>query len=147
MKKAIIAAIAALVCVSAAAQLNVRKTRSATETIATLRTGTVRLCARDSIIFFSLPSTNQFDDPALFYLGEGAASAIDTLDDLVGLLADGDVGSSVDVEQPRGVVTIRVDKQIGVRVLFFTFPGQAGLVSTSKGELGKMKAALVKWRK
>lgn len=147
MKKAIIAAIAALVCVSAAAQLNVRKTRSATETIATLRTGTVRLCARDSIIYFSLPSTNQFDNPGVFYLGKNSASAIETLDDLVGLLADGEVGSSVEVGQPGGTVTIRVDKQIGVRVLYFDFPGQAGLASTSKGELEKMKSALVKWRK
>lgn len=147
MKKLIIAAIAALVCVSAAAQLNVKKSRSATETIVTLRAGHVRLCAADSLIYFVLPSSNQFDDPQLFYLGKTADSAVETLDDLAALLADGDVGSSVDVDQRGRTVTIRVEKQLGVRVLYFDFPKCAGLVSTSKGELDKMKAALVKWAK
>ena len=112
MKKLILAAIAALVCVSAAAQLNVKKSRSATETIVTLRAGHVRLCAADSLIYFVLPSSNQFDDPQLFYLGKTADSAVETLDDLAALLADGDVGSSVDVDQRGRTVTIRVEKQL-----------------------------------
>lgn len=147
MKKMILAALAALVCVSAAAQLNVKKKQAAIETIATLRTGAVRLIARDSLICVSLPSDNQFDGPQVFYLGKGVDSAIETLDDLVQLVQEGEVGSSVEVDQAGKTVTVRVGKQVGVRVLYFNFPMQAGSVSTSKGELEKMKSALVKWNK
>ena len=147
MKKTILAALALLVCVSAAAQLNVKKKQAATETIATVRSGAVKLVARDSVICAIFPSTNQFDDAGVFFLGKGAASAIETLDDMVALIAEGEIGSGVDVEQAGKTVRLRVDKQLGVRVLYLDFPGQAGLISTSKGELEKMKSALVKWGK
>jgi len=66
---------------------------------------------------------------------------------MVALIAEGEIGSGVDVDQAGKTVRLRVDKQLGVRVLYLDFPGQAGLISTSKGELEKMKSALVKWGK
>ena len=147
MRRIILAALAALICVSAAAQLNVKKSRSATETIVILRAGSVKVCATENFIYFVLPSSNQFDDPFLFMLGKTAESAIETLDDLVQLVTEGEVGSSVDVEQGSKTVTILVDRQLGVRVLYFSAPGVAGSVSTSKGELERMKSALLKWKK
>lgn len=148
MKKTVLALAAILACISASAQLNVKSSREATKTIATLRTGFVKLCAAEDCFYFTLPSSNKFESPQLFYLGKDPDAAIQTLDDLVKMIAPDKVGTSVEVENgPSGTCTILVEKQVGVTVLYFSFPGCAGLFSTSKGELEKMKAALVKWKK
>lgn len=146
MKKIIIAAIAALLCLPSFAQLNVQSSRKATQTIATLRAGTVKVCAAEKFIYFTLPSTNQFDGPGMFVLGTDKDSAIATLDDLIQLVQTGEIGSSVEAQNGPKTCTIRVDKQIGVRVLYFDFPDHAGQANTMKSELEKMKAALNKWK-
>ncbi|MBR1576860.1 MAG: hypothetical protein IJ654_10510 [Bacteroidales bacterium] len=146
MKKIALAAIAAFVCVSAAAQLNVKNARKATETITAIRTGFVRLCAAEKFIYFTLPSSNQFDGSQMFVLGKDKESALATLDDLIELVQQGEIGSSIEASNGPETCMIRVDKQLGVRVLYFDFPGCAGYCNTSKGEMEKLRAALKKWK-
>jgi hypothetical protein len=145
MKKFVIAALAALVCVSAAAQLKVKASASAPKTIAVLRSGTVRVVASDEGIYFTLPSTNRFDNEPSFFLGKDADSAVQTLADLVALIENGDPGSVTEAERwPGQSCTLLVDKQLGVKVLYLDYSGLAGQASTSKGELEKMSAAILK---
>lgn len=69
------------------AQLSVKSTKSDIEKIDSARAGLVRLMKHSDLYYITSPSSNQFDDPFIIYLGEGVESAILTTKDLISLFA------------------------------------------------------------
>lgn len=82
MKKLIIIIAMMLLSFGASAQIAKVKTTEAVTTIATLRYGVCSLKMQEGVYYIGLQSSNQFDDPFLFHLGEGRESALQTLLDL-----------------------------------------------------------------
>lgn len=139
MKRYLFFVIAVLLSIPASAQLNV-KAKSNVKPIGTIRTGVINVFQQDSLFFISLKTNNAFDDPGIFNLGKGKESAFATLDDLVGILENGEPGEAYQVEsRPGRTCTLVVGKQLGVRIVTFSFDECAGTQSMSKGEFEKVR--------
>ncbi|MCM1347730.1 MAG: hypothetical protein NC115_12970 [Bacteroidales bacterium] len=89
MKKILLVALMALVGLSASAQLKVKRETQHPTTISswgiTTRHPAKMYRAEDGHIFMSIGSSNQFDEPFLFFLGENDQEAVQTLLDIEAL--------------------------------------------------------------
>lgn len=139
MKKYLFLLVSLLIAIPASAQLNV-KAKSSIKPIGSVRTGIINVFQADSLFYISLKTDNNYDDPGIFDLGKGKDAAFATLDDMVKILNDGEPGEAYQVDGGHGrTCTLVVAKQLGVRILKFSFPECAGSQSMSKGELEKVK--------
>ena len=121
------------------AQLNVKREAEKFEKIASARTGLVDLMNHDERYYIAFPTTNQFDDPFIFYLGNDKESAIKTLKDLIelcGTITKEDM-LTIDNEGKE----LRITKGLA-GALYFAMDGYAGIASTVKSELNKFLKAL-----
>lgn len=88
MKRALILSLFALFAVSMtmSAQLDVRHADLSGRTLAKVRYGICTLNeSHDNLYYIVIPSNNEFDEAALFFLGKDHASALQTMTDIVGL--------------------------------------------------------------
>lgn len=88
MKRALILTLFALFAVSMtmSAQLDVRHADLSGRTLAKVRYGICTLNeSHDNLYYIVIPSNNEFDEAALFFLGKDHASALQTMTDIVGL--------------------------------------------------------------
>lgn len=88
MKRALILTLFALFAVSMtmSAQLDVRHADLSGRTLAKVRYGICTLNeSHDNLYYIVIPSNNEFDEAALFFLGKDHASALQTMTDLVDL--------------------------------------------------------------
>lgn len=142
MKRILITLAAILMAIPAFAQLNVtRKTDN--KQIGTVRTGIIRVFQSSSGFAMALTTDNQFDEAQVFFLGADKDSAKATLDDMVALIDEGSE-ETTEVDTGTGKCLLKVTKQLGVKILSFSFYGAAGTQSMSKGELNKVKAIVEK---
>jgi hypothetical protein len=67
------------------AQLNITNKSEKIERISSARTGFISLNKQGDIYYVGLHSSNQFDNPGIFYLGKDKESSLATLNDLLTL--------------------------------------------------------------
>ena len=142
MKRILITLAAIIMALPALAQLNVTA-KTDSKQIGTVRTGIIRVFRSSSGYSMALTTDNRYDDAQVFFLGEDKESALATLDDMVGII-DGDGDEALEVETGTGKCLLKVTKQLGVKILTFSFYGAAGTQSMSKGELNKVKGIVEK---
>ena len=145
MKKtafALILAVLVMLPVSAFAQLNIKSETTKLKPLATSRAGSVTLTYIGGWYSVSINSTNQFEDPKSFYLGETKESAIKTLDDLLEIAGDG--SKIVKVENYYRIVRLYGNNLMGTKVVVFDFGSSAGTYQLSTMELRKFKKAIEK---
>lgn len=137
--KRFITILAALVAfgVAASAQLNVRHEFEKTENIASLRLGRLRLAKSGDRVYMTLPSNNKFEETETFWLGDDVDSAVQTLEDIVGLFDTLEEGVTVTDASGEEVMILR-DKSN----LFFSWKVQAGLRWLTRKEAEKLLNAL-----
>lgn len=99
MKKTLTLLALLLISMGAMAQLNITSKRE--NTIERL-TQELFFDTSDSTYYISLTTTNQFDDPMLFKLGKGKESALQTIDDLLAFMEQGEKGDVISVENGFG---------------------------------------------
>lgn len=99
MKKALTLLALLLISMGAMAQLNVTSARE--NTIERL-TQELSFDTSDSTYYIALTTSNQFDDPMLFKLGKGKESALQTIDDLLAFMEQGEKGDVITVENGFG---------------------------------------------
>ena len=95
MKRIILFATLMLISITSFAQLNVQSKSDALQTICSLRTGLVKAYYHEGIYSVDIPSTNQFDEGGLFFLGRDKEGALKTLDDLIHFLESAGNGESI----------------------------------------------------
>lgn len=122
---------------AASAQLNVTHKGEKTEKIATARMGYVRLYQSGEKFYMTLPSNNRFEKSEIFWLGESIDSAVQTLDDIVGLYDT--LEDSMTVTDATGEEVIIIKD--GANLNFF-WKVQAGNRWLSKPEAKKLQNAL-----
>ena len=144
MKKIALLVLTVILALPLSAQLRV-KAKTDLKQIGTIRMGVITVFQSSQAGFsMSLKTTNQYDDPGIFHLGKDKESAIATLDDMLGMLEEGPTGEALSVDTGFGTCLLKVDKQLGVTILNFSFDGCAGIQSMSKGELNKVKTMIEK---
>lgn len=144
MKKYVFILAAILLAIPASAQLNI-KAKGSSKPIGSVRTGIINVFQTDSLFYISLKTDNSFDEPGVFDLGKGKEAAFATIDDMIQLISEGETGEIYQVDGGHGrTVNLSVTKQLGVRILTFSFPGCAGQQSMSKGELEKVRGIVEK---
>lgn len=84
MKKILLLAIVAMMSVGTVAQIQVSSKTKATETIASARMNTMRLC-KSKAFYIVGQTSNQFDDPAIIWLGEEIEATNQALESLLAL--------------------------------------------------------------
>lgn len=144
MKRILILLAVILAAVPATAQLRV-KAKAESKQIGTIRTGIIRISQDEGGIYMAMTTDNQFDDPGIFNLGPDREGAAATIDDLLGILEEGDTDAMLSVESSPGhTCFVSVTKQLGVKVVRFAFDNCAGTQSMSKGELEKARKIVEK---
>ena len=103
------------------------------EQITTARLGLCRLMRQGETFYITLPTSNQFDEPFIFYIGEGKDSAVQTLNDLVDLCGTIEKGSPIVVDNGKDSCTISK----GMGTLNLRQEGYAGYAELAKAELQK----------
>lgn len=122
------------------AQLNIKSEQTKVEKVGTLRSTYAFLYVEGTTYFLSVRSSNQFDDPCLFFLGDDADSAILTLNDLCELCETMDNNAAISVEDAKGQeATLVKKKMVGKPYLDISMEGQAG---TSNLTLAEFKKAI-----
>lgn len=99
MKKTLALLVALLISVGAMAQLNVTSARE--NTIEKI-TQELFFDTSDSTYYIALTTSNQFDDYMMFKLGKGKESALQTIDDLLAFMEQGEKGDVITVENGFG---------------------------------------------
>jgi putative component of toxin-antitoxin plasmid stabilization module len=99
MKKALTLLALLLISVGAMAQLNVTSQRE--NTIEKI-TQELFYNTSDSAYYIALTTSNQFDDYMMFKLGKGKESALQTIDDLLAFMEQGEKGDVISVENGFG---------------------------------------------
>lgn len=112
MKKYILILIALLFSMPSFAQLNVQKENSKIEKIGTLRSSYAWLYCQDSDYYLYIRTTNQFDDPTLFCLGETAESAVQTAQDMIDAIDTIEYKASLEVKDAKGVGAVLLKKKM-----------------------------------
>ncbi|MBP5487559.1 MAG: hypothetical protein J6Y06_08030 [Bacteroidales bacterium] len=138
----VVSLLSVLVCfiitVPSFAQLNIKSEQKKVERIGTLRSTYAYVYVQDSTFFLNVRSSNQFDDPTLFFLGETTESAIMTLNDLCEVCESLDVNASISVEDAKGQSAFMVKKKmLGKPYLDFSVEGQAGASNLTLAEFKK----------
>lgn len=129
-----------LMATPASAQLNITSGQTKVEKIGTLRSTYAFLYREGTDYFLSVRSSNQFDGPCLFFLGENASSAIQTLNDLCELCETMDDNAAINVEDAKGQKAVLVKKKmLGKPYFDISMEGQAG---TSNLTLVEFKKAI-----
>lgn len=126
------------IAVPAFAQLNVKSEQIKVEKIGSLRSTYAYLYAEGTSYFLKIRSSNQFDDPCLFFLGEDAESSILTLNDLCNLCDTMESKAAINVEDAKGQKAILIKKtMLGAPYLDIVMEGQAGSSNITTPELKK----------
>lgn len=99
MKKTLALLVALLISLGAMAQLNVTSARE--NTIEKL-TQELFFDTSDSTYYIALTTSNQFDDYMMFKFGKGKESALQTIDDLLAFMEQGEKGDVITVENGFG---------------------------------------------
>lgn len=99
MKKTLALLALLLINMGAMAQLNVTSQRE--NTIEKI-TQELFFDTSDSTYYIALTTTNQFDDYMMFKLGKGKESALQTIDDLLAFMEQGEKGDVISVENGFG---------------------------------------------
>lgn len=99
MKKTLALLVALLISVGAMAQLNVTSARE--NTIEKI-TQELFFDTSDSTYYIALTTSNQFDDYMMFKFGKGKESALQTIDDLLAFMEQGEKGDVITVENGFG---------------------------------------------
>lgn len=115
------------------AQLNVTRKVEKMEKLSSARLGLVSLNRQGDLFYIGLPTTNQYDDPFILYLGDGQESAMKTLEDLIGLHSTIEKGSPIVIKNGKHECTISK----GVGTLNLNQEGFAGYGELAKTELQK----------
>lgn len=121
------------------AQLNVTQQVEKMEKVSSSRMGMVSLNRQGDLFYIGMPTTNQFDDPIILYLGEGKESAVKTLEDLVALQGTIEKGSPVIIK--NGSHSCTISRGMG-GTLAFDQEGHAGYGELAKAELQKFLKAV-----
>ena len=143
MKKVILALVLSLVCAGAWAQLNVKSKTPSAEKIDMALDSKATLARFQNIGYvIAFVSSNRYDSAAPFRLGDDLKSAIQTLDDLIGLYDS--LGTDwLTVEPwPKSSCDIRCLEQPGW--LRLQFSKQAGHCDVAKKDLEKFRSELQK---
>lgn len=141
MKKFIFAVIAMMTLLPAIgnAQLTVKREVDKIEKIASARTGLVRLMKHNETYYMSIPTSNDFDDPFFFYIGEDKESAVQTLKDLIDICDT--IGKDDMITVDNHGKDLVISKGLA-GAIYLQMPGYAGIASTIKSELNKFLRAL-----
>lgn len=99
MKKTLTLLVMLLISGMAMAQLNVT---SAHENTIEKITSELFYDTSDSTYYIALTTSNQFDDYMMFILGKGKESAIQTIDDLLAFMEQGEKGDVITVDNGFG---------------------------------------------
>jgi putative component of toxin-antitoxin plasmid stabilization module len=99
MKKTLTLLALLLISMGAMAQLNVTSQRE--NTIEKI-TQELFYNTSDSTYYIALTTSNQFDDYMMFKLGKGKESALQTIDDLLAFMEQGEKGDVISVENGFG---------------------------------------------
>lgn len=101
-----------LLSIPSFAQLNVQKENSKIEKIGTLRSSYAWLYCQDSDYYLYIRTSNQFDDPTLFCLGETAESAIKTAQDMIEAIDGIEYKASLEVMDAKGIGAVLIKKKM-----------------------------------
>jgi hypothetical protein len=111
-----------------------------TTTLASVRMGFVNLkLSGDGTYYLAMKTTNQFDDYMILKLGENKESAIQSLNDLVGIFDSLNGEASQYIQNGYGR-ELRLWKLMGG--LYLSSDGYAGDANIGKGELKKFIKAI-----
>ena len=122
------------------AQLNITNKSDKIERISSARTGLISLNKQGDIYYVGLHSSNQFDNPGIFYLGKDKESSLATLNDLLTLQETLKKGECVDVKDISGKKISISQAMTGN--LAFQFSDMAGICYLHKNEIKKFINAL-----
>lgn len=142
MKRVVILIVSVLTLMAftlpASAQLNITSEQIKVEKIGTLRSTYAFLYAEGTSFFLSVRSSNQFDDPCLFFLGDTAEASVLTLKDLCELCETMDNNAAINVEDAKGQKAVLIKKKmLGKPYLDISMEGQAGTSNLTLPELQK----------
>ena len=138
MKKVIISLLLAIISISSFAQLNVKKENSKIEKIGTLRSAYAWMYNQDTDYYLYIRTSNQFDDPTLFCLGETAESAIQTAKDMIATIDKIEYNASLEVMDAKGINAILIKKKmVGMPYWDIMQDGHAGSSNITPQELQK----------
>ncbi len=130
MKKLLLMVVALIVGVStASAQLVPIAKSEAIEELDAVRVRSVILNKHGDRFYIVMRSSNRFDKPGLFVLGDTKESAIATVVDLIKLCDQLKKGESVTVQNAGVNVSIEVQKMMGQVYVQFDMPGIAGILA------------------
>ena len=140
MKRIILALLIALLPSVSQAQLKIKSKTEAAETICSYRTGYEKLLYSEDLGYYlCLGSTNRYDKPLLFPLGEDKESAVATLKDLLSLPEAIGNEDMITVEGFVGEqVRISVEELLGIKGINFKGEGMAGTGGITPSNLKKM---------
>lgn len=139
MKRLIIIVVLALLPFVGNAQLNVTSQTTKRVTLCSARMGNISLVKNGEHYFLSICSSNQFEDPEAFYLGDTKESCKETLTDLLGLFGSMSKEDRMDVDNAGETVTLFKYTNIS---LGFAFGHDAGMFWMSKSECKKFLSVL-----
>lgn len=137
MKRIIIIILAALIAFPAAAQLNV-KAKAKIEKLGSLRMGVIDVMQSNKI-YIGFSTTNRFDDPCIFYLGDTKESALTTMEEILDFYDNADIDEYMNVQaNPEDECIMSISSEFGVPVLHMQFDGRAGYQNFSAKELERI---------
>lgn len=112
MKKLLFCALFAFLSISCFAQLNVTKANTKIEKIGTLRSAYAWMYCQGTDYYLYIRTSNQFDDPTLFCLGETAETSIQTAKDMIAAIDNIEYNASLEVSDAKGIGALLVKKKI-----------------------------------
>ena len=139
MKKLILLIMVSLLPMVCNAQLNVTSTSEKMVTLASGRMGNISMVKMGDFYFMHISSSNQFETPQSFYLGDSAESCKKTLNDLLGLIDTMGKDERVQVDNKGKKVSLFKYSNIS---LGFDFGNDAGMFWISKQECKKFLSAM-----
>lgn len=139
MKRLILLLVLCLIPVVGHAQLNIKGEPVNIETLSTARFGGITLHRRGETYYLGISSSNKYDDPQIFYLGESKESAVQTLKDMMELLGSMEKGTRVQVDNKGKTVSLY---RISGQSLGIEFGAGAGQYWIAKSEALKFLSEL-----
>ena len=135
MKKILLTIMIALTALPLFGQLKT-KSSNKIDNLGSVRMGVITVLQSNIGISMGMTTDNRFDNPGIFVLGEDKDSAIQTLNDLIGIL-EGEETVTVECA-PSHECDLMPKKQLGVKTLYFYFDSCAGKQNVTRQELEKV---------
>ncbi|WP_296682296.1 hypothetical protein [Flavobacterium sp.] len=124
----------------------IKKTDYIVESMTGLRMGVTTVKENGEILrkeYFSyMPTTNQFDEGMTIAQSNNADDFLKQLEKLKELILKLEKGESINLDLNR---TVKKDTILGVKVLWISGDGQAGVAQLNEGQINKLIDKLNKW--